>query len=175
LRAIGRNRTLPFPSRDVISQEGTPMHTRAVLFFVFAVPVAAALSANAQPSGQPTQIMPDFDSLRPPPGEPVATDKGFKVLDANRDGGVDAAEWRERKMALFYLFDDDRDLYLSRSELPRMAPKVFNAADTDGDGRMSGYEFNQAAFAQFDAVDRDSNEIITLEEFKAHVEAQRQP
>jgi|GEM_PF-6826454 Ca2+-binding EF-hand superfamily protein len=151
------------------------MNLRAVWLFVLAAPIATALSAKAQPSDQPMQIMPDFESLRPPAGEPIAPDKAFKVLDANRDGQVDAAEWRERKMALFYLFDDNRDLYLSRGELPRMAPAVFDAADTDGDGRMSGYEFNQASFAQFASVDRDSNETITLDEFKAHVEALREP
>jgi EF hand domain-containing protein len=73
----------------------------------------------------------------------------FRLLDGDGDGTVSAAEWRERKMVLFYLLDADNDIYLERGEVPGMSEDAFAAADLDGDGRLSGFEFNQATFTQF--------------------------
>ena len=134
--------------------------------------VAAGVSlARAQPPprpGTPPQIEPDTKSLRPPAGQRMADADVFKLLDINGDGTVSAAEWRERKMALFYLLDADNDIYLERGEVPGMSEEAFVAADLDHDGRLSGFEFNQAMFTQFETADRDRAGTVTFEQFEQY-------
>lgn len=130
---------------------------------------AAAAQTTAQTGRGATETLPDSRALRPPPGQPLAADKAFSVLDANGDGRIDAAEWRERVMALFYLLDDNRDLYLARAEVPRVADDRFREADADGDGRVSAFEFNQAPFTQFEVADKDGDQTVTPDEFSDYV------
>ncbi len=92
----------------------------------------------------------------------------FGVLDANGDGVVDSAEWRARRMMVFYILDRDRDLFLVPAEVPGLASSEFAAADLDQDGRLSGYEFNQAAFVQIEFADEDGSRTVTLAEFQSY-------
>ena len=128
---------------------------------------AAAMAVSAAAQDQPSAI-PDMSQLRPPPGEPMRDADAFAVLDANGDGVIDAAEWRQRKMMVFYILDRDRDLFLVPAEVPGLAPSEFAAADADQDGRLSGYEFNQAAFAQIEFADEDGSRTVTLAEFQSY-------
>lgn len=93
--------------------------------------------------------------------------EAFGVLDINNDGVIDNAEWRNRKMIVFYLLDRNSDIHLTPNEVPRMADSEVAAIDANGDGRISGYEFNQATVLQFESADKDANGTVTLEEFKA--------
>jgi hypothetical protein len=141
---------------------------------VLALTVCAALGLPArgqqqpQRPGAPPQIEPDTKSLRPPPGHRMADADVFKLLDANGDGTISAAEWRERKMALFYLLDADNDIYLERREVPGMSQEAFTAADLDHDGRLSGFEFNQATFTQFETADLERDGAVTFEQFEQY-------
>src|SRR5512144_1898239 len=98
------------------------------------------MGASAAAQDKPSAL-PDINQLRPPPGQPMRDADAFGVLDANGDGVIDAAEWRARKMMVFYILDRDRDLLLVPAEVPVLASSEFTAADADRDGRLSGYEF----------------------------------
>jgi hypothetical protein len=128
---------------------------------------AAAIGVTAAAQEKPSAL-PDIDQLRPPPGQPMRDADAFGVLDANGDGVIDAAEWRQRKMMVFYILDRNGDLFLLPAEVPGLAPSEFAAADADHDGRLSGYEFNQAAFAQIEFADEDSSRTVTLAEFQSY-------
>lgn len=93
----------------------------------------------------------------------------FGMMDENKDGRIDQAEFRFRKMEVYYLRDTNRDDRLSKDELPNVSAAAFNAADTKRDGTLSGYEFNQAGFARFEALDHNRDGFITLEEVHAYV------
>ena len=59
-------------------------------------------------------------------------------------------------MAIFSLLDANADLFLERSEVPRLAAELFDAADADKDGKLSGFEYNQAVFVRYETLDVDS-------------------
>jgi EF hand domain-containing protein len=142
----------------------------AVLALLACAAVGLPARGQQQPQrpGTPPQIEPDTKSLRPPPGRRMTDDEVFKLLDGDGDGTVGAAEWRERKMVLFYLLDADNDIYLERGEVPGMSEDAFATADLDGDGRLSGFEFNQATFTQFATADRDRTGALTFEQFELY-------
>ena len=147
------------------------MIRKAAAVLALAACAAVGLPARGQLQqrpGTPPQIEPDTKSLRPAPGERMADADVFKLLDVNGDGVVSAAEWRERKMALFYLLDADNNIFLERREVPGMSEDAFAAADVDHDGRLSGFEFNQAPFAQFETADRGHAGVVTFEQFEQY-------
>lgn len=116
--------------------------------------------------GTPPQIEPDFRGVRPQPGQRMTDGEVFKLLDIDRQGTVSGSEWRERRMAIFYLLDNNNDIYLERSEMPGMSDTAFDVADIEQDGRLSGFEFNQASFAQFGTADLDRDGTVTFAEFE---------
>jgi EF hand len=130
---------------------------------VFATAIGAFAAAQDK-----APAIPDMSRLRPPPGQPMGDADAFGVLDANGDGAIDAAEWRQRKMIVFYILDRDRDLFLVPAEVPGLASSEFAAADLDQDSRLSGYEFNQAAYAQVEFADEDNSRTVTLAEFQSY-------
>ncbi len=147
------------------------MIKKAGAVLALAACAAVGLPTRGQPQqrpGTPPQIEPDTKSLRPAPGQRMADADVFRLLDVNGDGTVSPAEWRERKMALFYLLDADNDIYLERREVPGMVEDAFAAADLDHDGRLSGFEFNQATFTQFETADRDRAGAVTFEQFEQY-------
>ena len=149
-------------------REMVVVNTQSRLRFVTlagAVFLTAISSATAAQPG-----VPDMSQLRPPPGQPMGDADAFGVLDANGDGVIDAAEWRQRNMMVYYILDRDRDLFLVRAEVPGLASSEFAAADSDHDDRLSGYEFNQAAFVQIEFADEDNSRTITLTEFQSYRE-----
>ena len=115
--------------------------------------------------GTPPQIEPDFREMRPRPGQRMTDGEVFRLLDIDRQGTISGSEWRERRMAIFYLLDNNNDIYLERSEMPGMSDTAFDVADIEQDGRLSGFEFNQASFAQFGTADLDRDGTVTFAEF----------
>ena len=128
---------------------------------------AAAIAATA-PAQDKLPAVSDMSQLRPPPGQPMSDADAFGALDGNGDGVIDAAEWRRRKMMIFYILDSDRDLFLVPAEVPGLASSEFAAADSDQDGRLSGYEFNQAEIVQIEFADEDNSRTVTLAEFQSY-------
>ena len=128
-------------------------------------PIAGAQQQPLRP-GTPPQIEPDFRGMRPQPGHRMTDGEVFKLLDIDRQGTISGSEWRERRMAIFYLLDNNNDIYLERSEMPGMSDTAFDVADIEQDGRLSGFEFNQASFAQFGTADLDRDGTVTFAEFE---------
>ena len=142
-------------------------HRRPLFSALAGALFAAAIGASAAAQDKPSAL-PDISRLRPPPGQPMRDADAFAVLDENGDGVVDSAEWRTRKMTVFYVLDRDRDLFLIPAEVPGLASSEFAAADADHDGRLSGYEFNQAEFVQIESADEDGSKTVTLAEFQSY-------
>ena len=91
----------------------------------------------------------------------------FERMDENRDGTIDRAELRTRKMNVFYVRDQDQDSHLSRQEFDSLSDTVFAALDEDKDGRISGCEFNQGKLTEFETIDSDGDNAISPAEFHA--------
>ncbi|MCP5363912.1 MAG: EF-hand domain-containing protein [Hyphomicrobiales bacterium] len=143
--------------------------------FVAAVMLFAAegFAAPQQERTTPQNVQPDLQSLRPAPGEVLNAEEMFKILDLNGDGLIDRAEWRDRRMMIFFVTDENRDHALSRAEIPALSEEAFIAADDNGDRKLSGYEFNQAEFTTFEAADSSGDGLITFDEFSAYVSTLR--
>ena len=135
-----------------------------------ALAVALLLASPAFAAGpaSPPSLVPKSKQFQ---GKPTTADELFSVLDADGNGRIDRAEWKTRKMAIFYMRDVNGDIQLSREEVPGLAADVFAAADLNGDGMLSGYEFNQAPFTQFEdaAKGAEAANGISLESFTAYV------
>ncbi len=87
-------------------------------------PIAGAQQQPLRP-GTPPQIEPDFRGMRPRPGQRMTDGEVFRLLDIDRQGTISGSEWRERRMAIFYLLDNNNDIYLERSEMPGMSDYSF--------------------------------------------------
>ena len=136
-----------------------------VMLALLISPIAGAQQQPLRP-GMPPQIEPDLRSMRPQPGQRMTDGEVFKLLDIDLQGTISGSEWRERRMAIFYLLDNNNDIYLERSEMPGMSDTAFDVADIEQDGRLSGFEFNQASFAQFGTADLDRDGTVTFAEFE---------
>jgi Ca2+-binding EF-hand superfamily protein len=119
----------------------------------------------------PMKIEPKVQGMEKKPGYPSDPKALFKLLDDDSNGELSRAEWNNNIMAVFFIRDANRDLKLSKDELPGLRPELFDAADLNGDGFLSGYEFNQAKFTQFAAADVDKAGSITEDEFIAFLDS----
>ena len=146
----------------------TLIQLAAMATIVLAGAASAQLPTVPSQVPVPTQVEPDLRGLRPAPGQPISDANAFKVLDVDGDGAISAAEWRERKMAIFSLLDANADLSLERSEVPRLAAELFDAADADKDGKLSGFEYNQAVFVRYETLDVDRDDAVTFVEFQQY-------
>jgi Ca2+-binding EF-hand superfamily protein len=149
------------PMRPVAPRSGMV----SLVIVLLATSMAGAQQQQQRP-GTPPQIELDFRVLRRQPGPRMTAADVLALLDVDGDGTISAAEWRERRMAIFYLLDANSDVYLDRGELHRMPDQTFAAADLEQDGRLSGFEFNQATFAQFETSDADRDGRVTSVEFE---------
>ena len=90
----------------------------------------------------------------------------FNLVDRNGDGNIDRAELTNRKMAVFFLHDQDQDSRLSHEEFDGIVnDQTFAAFDSNGDGFISGFEFNQSELTKFETVDANGDNSIIFEEF----------
>jgi len=130
--------------------------------FVLAVLLSPAASVLAQsPEGSMAKL------VGHPKGD-LTPEGVFERMDENRDGKINRAELRNRKMNVFYVRDQDQDSHLSRQEFDSLSDPVFAALDEDKDGRISGFEFNQGKLTEFESIDSDGDNVISLAEFQAY-------
>lgn len=131
---------------------------------------APALTCEALAAGRSSPLMLVRD-LKQSKDKPSSPGELFSILDADGNGLIDRAEWKIRKMAIFYMRDVNGDIQLSRAEVPGLAAEIFAKADLNGDGMLSGYEFNQAPFTQFEATGpRATADGVSPDAFRAYVE-----
>ena len=107
---------------------------------------------------------------RVPTNRKLTTEEIFAMLDTDGNGVIDASEWRQQSMTIFFVRDANEDTQLSRAELPGISDEAFNKADLNGDGILSGYEFNQSELNSFATADADKDGQVTMEEFRIFLE-----
>lgn len=110
--------------------------------------------------------------------------------DADGDGAVSAAEARERRAEIFYMFDADEDGVLSGAEYdafdrtraadmanqpnahalgPVVQGMERSFTDADGDGRVTEEEFLAANEAWLARLDADGDGVVTTADFAARM------
>lgn len=140
---------------------------RILLALVLAGATPALVQAQTVEFEPMPKFTPDIGTLRISAVTQNSRQDLFQLLDASEDGVIDRAEWRDRKMLVFYIRDNDRDLQLSASELEGIPVEAFAAADQNNDGKQSGFEFNQAEFTRFEWADANGDGVVTFEEFSS--------
>ena len=98
----------------------------------------------------------------------------FERFDSNRDGKIDAEEFKEVHMIRFYTADMDNDGQISREELvfvrgmrgvsAERANTAFDRLDSNGNGQLSVKEFDASRASAFAALDLDGGGSISLSE-----------
>lgn len=91
----------------------------------------------------------------------------FGSLDFDKDGSVDEAEFRSRRMYNFGHRDQNKDDVITKDEVPSFSQKIFDEIDTDGDGKITAFEFHQGTPNQFKALDLNGDNKITVDELDA--------
>jgi Ca2+-binding EF-hand superfamily protein len=88
----------------------------------------------------------------------------FQETDTNKDGQIDRAEFQGRVLYEFSSRDQDKDGFLTQSELPHVTAEAVRAADGDSDGRLSAIEYMNQRLREFDAADRNRDGVLTQAE-----------
>ncbi len=91
--------------------------------------------------------------------------------DADRDGFVTRAEWRDFRASQFGRFDRNRDGVLSAADAPPLMGRgalqeALGAFDTERDGRVSRAEFVDGPAPAFDRLDLNHDGVIDPREWK---------
>ena len=94
-------------------------------------------------------------------------DAAFALTDRNQDGMVDAEEYRNRLVEVFYFSDKDVDGILMISELPGAAPSEFAAADRNSDGKLSQEEFVGHQMQGYSGADTNGDGKLSKQEVGA--------
>lgn len=157
--------------------------TRSLAALALAAAIALGPGATGHAQQQPRlEGTPEVGGLRSRDGAPLSAAELYALLDGDGDGCVTESEWLRRKMAIFFVLDNEGsdpltggrgDAMLTPAEVPRLSAQAFVAADRDGDGRISDFEFNQAPFVRYEAVARASSGCLTLPQFARYVEGLR--
>ena len=92
----------------------------------------------------------------------------FQATDANGDGRIDRAEFHARMMEVFFFLDQNKDGFLTASELPGVTAEAIRAADGDSDGKLSAIEYINQRFREFSAADRNGDGVLTPAEVEAY-------
>ena len=98
----------------------------------------------------------------------------FKRFDSNRDGQVDAEEFKDIQMIRFYTADMDNHGQISREELVFVrsmrgvpadrANMALDSLDTNGNGQLSVKKFDARRASAFAALDLDGGGSISPRE-----------
>ena len=80
---------------------------------------------------------------------------------------VDAEEYRNRLVEVFYFSDKDVDGILMISELPGAAPSEFAAADRNSDGKLSQEEFVGHQMQGYSGADTNGDGKLSKQEVGA--------
>jgi Ca2+-binding EF-hand superfamily protein len=106
----------------------------------------------------------------------------LQKADLNRDGAITRAEFQENRARQFERFDRNRDGYLTKDDVPRMARRnagggggrmaeLIQAFDANRDGRLARDEFVRGPTLGFDRADADRNNRIDPHEMEAFRQA----
>ena len=137
--------------------DGENMFRTIVLTLAFAA--APALAQSEEPL---RQLLADFDRI-----------------DANGDGVISIAEYRDLQIARWPRIDRNADGYLSVDDFPRFAAGrarrlLAEVADLDvnGDERISREEFVNGPAPLFRRADRNADGVLTRSEIEAAAAAE---
>jgi hypothetical protein len=92
----------------------------------------------------------------------------FRATDTNKDGQIDRGEFQGRLPHDFSSRDQDKDGFLTPSELPDLTAEAIRAADGDSDGKLSAIEHMNHRLREFDAADRNRDGVLTQAEVDMH-------
>jgi len=117
----------------------------------------AAAAARAQSEEPLRQLLADFDQI-----------------DANGDGVISSAEYRDIQIARWPRIDRNADGYLSVDDFPRFAAArarrllaEVTDLDANGDGRISREEFINGPAPLFRRADRNDDGVLIRSEIEA--------
>lgn len=102
---------------------------------------------------------------RVPTDKKLTVKEIFDIMDSDKNGEIDPAEWRQQSMTIFFVRDANEDTVIERDEAPGLSQEAFDEIDLDGNGVISGYEFNQSKLNSFEAADANKDGVVTIDEF----------
>ncbi len=107
----------------------------------------------------------------------AAAAKDFEAMDANGDGKISRAEYRNAGEKTFRQLDKNRDGVVSVKELSAAVEQhdgdkdsyraAWRAMDRNGDGRITGAEHSSASYTAFSEMDADKDGVLTREELES--------
>lgn len=124
--------------------------------------LALTAAAHAQPAG-PRQQGPGPEAMR-------------DLLDTNKDGVVDEAEFKAARAEMFKRMDKDGDGKIAKADFPaameqthadrrtEMENRMFERLDTNKDGVLTADEFTAGAGKGFERLDRNKDGKLTPED-----------
>jgi hypothetical protein len=98
------------------------------------------------------------------PAQTPGSTPAFQATDANKDGQIDRGEFQGRLLYEFSSRDQDKDGFLTPSEVPDVTAEAIRAADGDSDGKLSAIEYMNQRLKDFDAADRNRDGVVTQAE-----------
>lgn len=96
-----------------------------------------------------------------------ATQPDFAQADANGDGVVSRAEYRERMVDVFYALDTSRAGYLTIDEMSATDRALFKRANANRDDKLSLQEFLDFRLHDFDRADKNRDGVLSQDEVRS--------
>jgi Ca2+-binding EF-hand superfamily protein len=119
------------------------------------------------------------------------TDKGFAMMDADKDGKISAAEHAAGAKAMFEKMDVDKDGKVTAAEMTARhkavtghtakksdmsAAEKIKMVDSDGDGVLTADEHAKASESMFAKMDTDKDGFLSKQEVNAgHAAMMKKP
>ena len=113
---------------------------------------------------------------------PTAADKEFRMMDANKDGKVSAAEHAAGARKMFAAMDANKDGKVTAAEMGAAQKKItgkkpsagdlsaadkIKVVDLDGDGLLSAAEHEAGSHAMFAKMDANGDGFLSKAELEA--------